>query len=74
MNILCCTDEVTDARSPVDELFTRFRLKTIITQPLASAEELIERVKSSVFNFIDVAPHYDDVTMLALQRTGGRSL
>jgi phosphoserine phosphatase RsbU/P len=74
MNILGYTDEVTDASSPVDELCTRFRLKSIITQPFTSAEELIERVKSSVFNFIDVAPHYDDVTMLAVQRTGGRSL
>jgi serine phosphatase RsbU (regulator of sigma subunit) len=67
------TDGVTDARSPVDELFTRSRLKSIITQPFASAGELIERVKSSVFSFIDVAPRYDDVTMLAVQRTGGGS-
>jgi hypothetical protein len=65
------TDGVTGARSPVDELFTRSRLKSIITQPFASAGELIERVKSSVFSFIDVAPRYDDVTMLAVQRTGG---
>jgi sigma-B regulation protein RsbU (phosphoserine phosphatase) len=65
------TDGVTDARSPVDELFTRSRLKSIITQPFTSAGELIERVKSSVFSFIDVAPRYDDVTMLAVQRTGG---
>jgi hypothetical protein len=36
-----------------------------------AAGELIERVKSSVFSFIDVAPRYDDVTMLAVQRTGG---
>jgi serine phosphatase RsbU (regulator of sigma subunit) len=74
MNILGYTDEVTDARSPVDELFTRSRLKTIITQPFASTEELIERIKSSVFNFIGVASYYDDVTMLAAQRKGGRRL
>jgi len=65
------TDGVTDARSPVDELFTRSRLKTILTQHFESAGDLIERVKASVFNFIDVAPRYDDVTMLAIQRTGG---
>jgi sigma-B regulation protein RsbU (phosphoserine phosphatase) len=65
------TDGVTDARSPVDELFTRSRLKTLLTQPFPSAGELIERVKSTVFSFIDVAPRYDDVTMLAIQRTGG---
>jgi sigma-B regulation protein RsbU (phosphoserine phosphatase) len=66
------TDGVTDARSPVDELFTRSRLKTILAQPFASASELIDGVKSSVFRFIDdVAPRDDDVTMLAVQRTGG---
>jgi serine phosphatase RsbU (regulator of sigma subunit) len=65
------TDGVTDARSPVDELFTRSRLKAILTQPFESAGDLIERVKASVFNFIDEAPRYDDVTMLAIQRTGG---
>ena len=65
------TDGVTDARSPLDELFTRSRLRTILAQPFASAGELIEGVKSSVFSFIDVAPRDDDVTMLAVQRTGG---
>ena len=58
----------------MDELFTRSRLKTILTQPIVSAGELIERVKSSVFSFIDVAPRYDDVTMLAVQRTDGGAL
>jgi serine phosphatase RsbU (regulator of sigma subunit) len=65
------TDGVTDARSPLDELFTRSRLRTILAQPFASAGELIEGVKSSVFSFIDVAPRDDDVTMLAVRRTGG---
>jgi serine phosphatase RsbU (regulator of sigma subunit) len=65
------TDGVTDARSPADEMFTRSRLKTILAQPFASASELVEGVKSSVFRFIDdVAPRDDDVTMLAVQRTG----
>jgi serine phosphatase RsbU (regulator of sigma subunit) len=66
------TDGVTDARSPVDERFTRSRLKSILAQPFASAGELIEGVKSSVFSFIDDATRRDDdVTMLAVQRTGG---
>lgn len=64
------TDGVTDARSPADELFTRFRLTTILAQPFLSAGELIERVKTSLFTFIDVAPRLDDITLLAVQRTG----
>jgi len=74
MNILGYTDEVTDDRSPVDELFTRSHPKSIFTQPLASAGVLIKGVKSSVFSFIDVVPRYDDVTVLAVPRTGGRRL
>jgi serine phosphatase RsbU (regulator of sigma subunit) len=64
------TDGVTDARSPVDELFSRPRLAALLTQPFASAGELIERVQSALFRFIDVAPRHDDVTLLAVQRTG----
>ena len=68
MNILGYTNDVTDARSPVDELFTRSRLKTILTQPFASAGELIERVKADLFNHIRHAPQSDDITMIAVHR------
>jgi serine phosphatase RsbU (regulator of sigma subunit) len=64
------TDGVTDARSPADELFTRSRLTTLLAQPLFSAGELVERVITSLFAFIDVAPRLDDITLLAVQRTG----
>jgi serine phosphatase RsbU (regulator of sigma subunit) len=62
------TDGVTEARSPKDELFTRTRLRSLIEQPFNSASELLERVKSNLFSFIDIAPRGDDVTMLAIQR------
>ena len=62
------TDGVTEARSPEDEIFSRNRLLSLIEQPFNSASELLERVKSNLFSFVDVAPRYDDVTMLAVQR------
>ena len=62
------TDGVTEARSPQDELFTRRRLQTLIEQPYNSATELLDRIKTSLFAFIDIAPRGDDVTMLAIQR------
>jgi serine phosphatase RsbU (regulator of sigma subunit) len=65
------TDGVTEARSPKDESFTRKRLQVLVEQPFASASELLERIKSSLFSFIDIAPRGDDVTMLAVQRAGG---
>lgn len=62
------TDGVTEARSPQDELFTRSRLKSLVEQPFSSATDLLDRVKTSLFAFIDIAPMGDDVTMLAVQR------
>jgi sigma-B regulation protein RsbU (phosphoserine phosphatase) len=62
------TDGVTEARSPADELFTRNRLLSLFEQPIVTVAELLERVKTTLFKFIDVAPRNDDVTMLAIQR------
>lgn len=65
------TDGVTEARSPEDELFSRNRLRSLVEQPFNSATELLERIKSNLFSFIDIAPRGDDVTMLAVQRVAG---
>ncbi len=65
------TDGVTEARSPEDELFSRNRLRSLIEQPFNSATGLLERIKNSLFSFIDVAPRGDDVTMLAVKRIEG---
>lgn len=62
------TDGVTEARSPADEIFTRNRLRSLIEQPFTTASEMLERVKASLFTFIDIAPRNDDVTMLAVER------
>jgi serine phosphatase RsbU (regulator of sigma subunit) len=62
------TDGVTEARSPEDEIYTRDRLQSLLTQPLKSAAETLERIKTNLFAFIDIAPRSDDVTMLAVQR------
>ncbi|MGD8411805.1 MAG: SpoIIE family protein phosphatase [Desulfobacterales bacterium] len=62
------TDGVTDARSPQGELYTRDRLQSLLTQPFKSASETIERIKSNLFAFIDIAARGDDVTILAVQR------
>lgn len=62
------TDGVIEARSPEDEIYTRDRLQSLLTQPFKSAAETLERIKSHLFTFIDIAPRSDDVTMLAVQR------
>jgi sigma-B regulation protein RsbU (phosphoserine phosphatase) len=63
------TDGVTEARAPEDELFSRHRLQSLLEQPNGSVSDLLERIKSSLFSFIDIAPRHDDVTMLGVQRT-----
>ena len=65
------TDGVTEARSPEDELFSKRRLQSLLEQPFLSASELLERVKTNLFAFIDIAPRNDDVTMLAIQHAAG---
>jgi serine phosphatase RsbU (regulator of sigma subunit) len=62
------TDGVTEARSPDDEIYTRDRLQALLTQPFKSASDLLERIKTNLFAFIDIAPRGDDVTMLVVQR------
>ena len=65
------TDGVTEARSPADEIYTRDRLQSLLTQPFKSASDTLERIKTNLFAFIDFAPRADDVTMLAVQRAIG---
>ena len=62
------TDGVIEARSPEDEIYTRDRLQSLLTQPFKSASDILERIRSNLFSFIDIAPRSDDVTMLAVQR------
>jgi serine phosphatase RsbU (regulator of sigma subunit) len=62
------TDGVTEARSPEDEIYTRDRLQSLLTQRFKSAAETLECIKTNLFDFIDIAPRSDDVTMLAVQR------
>jgi sigma-B regulation protein RsbU (phosphoserine phosphatase) len=62
------TDGVIDARSSDEERFTRKRLSTLVSQPVSSAFELMERIGTHLFSHIGKAPQEDDITMLTLQR------
>ena len=60
---------ITLARAPSGDFFTKERLQSLLEQPAASASELLERVKTNLFVHINDAPQFDDITMLAVQRT-----
>ena len=66
--LLGLTDGVTEARNLSDELFTRKRLKQLLTQPAKSAGGLLEKIRKQLFEFVGAATDADDVTMLAVQR------
>jgi sigma-B regulation protein RsbU (phosphoserine phosphatase) len=63
------TDGVTDARAPSGEFFSSKRLRSLLEQPAPSASALLDRIKTHLFYHIDNAQQFDDITMLAVQRT-----
>ena len=62
------TDGVGDARSANGERFSRKRLTSLLSQPPATALELMQRIGTSLFAHIGKAPQADDITMLTIQR------
>ena len=62
------TDGVVDARSPSEERFTRKRLISLLSKPVATSFDLMERIGTNLFAHIGKAPQADDITMLVLQR------
>ena len=66
--LLGYTDGVTEGKNPDGRLFTKERLSALIEQPTTSASELIERIKEHLFQYIDDAPQFDDITMLSIHR------
>jgi sigma-B regulation protein RsbU (phosphoserine phosphatase) len=62
------TDGVTEALSPNGEFFTRKQLLSVLEQPADSGSDLVERIKTKVFNHIQNVAPSDDITMLAVQR------
>ena len=62
------TDGVTEAMSPQQKLFGKERLLSLFENLPSTASELIDRINSELFNHIDNAPQFDDITMIALRR------
>jgi len=65
------TDGVTDAKNPDGERFVsrkdKQRLLSLLEIPATSAAELLKRIKMNVFTYIDKAPQFDDITILAVR-------
>lgn len=65
------TDGVTEAMSPQQKLFGKKRLLTLLENLPSKASELIDQIKLELFNHIDNAPQFDDITMIAVRRKSG---
>lgn len=61
------TDGVTDARDDKREFFGKARLQELLTQPSASASDLLNRLEQHLQAHIANADQFDDITMLAMQ-------
>ena len=62
------SDGVTDARNPAGKRFLEEGLGALLTPPVASVKELLDRVGDALSNHIADAVQFDDITMLALRR------
>jgi sigma-B regulation protein RsbU (phosphoserine phosphatase) len=66
------TDGVTEAMSPEEKLFGKKRFLQLLEKPARTASQLIEQIKTELFNHIDNAPQFDDITMLAVHREASK--
>ena len=62
------TDGITDARDPDRQFFTLERLQNLVINNGLSAEMLLDRVETAVYDHINGVGQSDDITMLVLKR------
>lgn len=72
-SLLLYTDGITDARSPTEEQFAELRLIESATSPAPSAQARIENVMSALDRHSAGREQYDDVTLLAVQRSPAKN-
>jgi phosphoserine phosphatase RsbU/P len=63
------TDGVTEARDSAKGFFTEKRLLSLLSRPVESAADLLNRIQSALGQFMAGAVQFDDITMLAVRRS-----
>jgi len=66
--LVAFTDGVNEARNPNDEFFGRERLYALMSQPAATAAELLDCIQAGVHEYMDGADPSDDIALLAVRR------
>lgn len=62
------TDGVTEALSPRQTQYSKEKFRALLEPCPSSATELIDRIKTDLFDHIDNAPQFDDITMISVHR------
>ncbi len=65
------TDGATEALSPQGVLFSRERFNALACRAETSAACIVEAIRGELFDHIQGAPQYDDITVIALHRSAG---
>ncbi len=68
--LLAFSDGVTEARDADGALYGDDRLAALLTPPFPSAEQVLALVETDLAAHVGAAPASDDVTLLAVRRTG----
>jgi serine phosphatase RsbU (regulator of sigma subunit) len=68
-SIIAYTDGVTEARAANKEFYSEKRLLDLLSEPVASATDLVDRVRDSIRSFTVDAIQNDDITMITVRRT-----
>jgi len=50
------------------DVFSKERFLALLQRPALSATELIQRIQNDLFDHINDAPQFDDITMIAVHR------
>ena len=69
--LLGYSDGVTEAQNPAGDFFGEDRLRTALEGCTdLPAEDVLERIISEIRQFVEGAPPYDDMTLVAARRIG----
>jgi sigma-B regulation protein RsbU (phosphoserine phosphatase) len=70
--LLGFTDGVTEAMSPQEKLFGKKRILKLLEKSAPTASKIIDQIKIELFNHIDNAPQFDDITIIAVRRESSK--
>lgn len=66
--LLAFTDGITEAMDPKDNLYSKKKLFSILSEPAASADALLDRIEASLKDHTAGADQSDDITILTVRR------